>query len=87
MEEKTRTVDKKSEIDTFRPGFIDSFSSCLHLPAKLVEQSTKSIKQAPAPTPQEQAESDQEGHLARVKPKGAAGEQKKKWRLAHLNNL
>jgi hypothetical protein len=34
-----------------------------------------------------QGGTDQDRHQARVKAKGAAGEPKKKWGLAHLNNL
>jgi len=38
-------------------------------------------KRQPPPTPQDQAESDQEGHPARVKTKGAAEEPKYGWEL------
>jgi len=40
-------------------------------------------KRLPSPLPQDQAESDQDGHPGKVKAKGAAAELKKRWSFIH----
>jgi len=46
-----------------------------------------SRKAPPNPLTTRAGEADQDGHPGKMKAKGAAGELKREWRLAHLNNL